>query len=164
MVKTDLLFTKLVSFSLGSQLTYIFTSPSCIWGWSQEMKQKYWVFFSPDKHRLPLCCSPFSTCWLGVVCQSNFGNDGPRKLNLGQPGSPPASLCPQMIINMDFWASCKAWNKNKLLCYATVSEFIYYNIHCYFNQYNSLDYYANSDLGTIAFGLYYLLFLNSFIW
>lgn len=32
---------------------------------------------------------------------------------------------------------------------------IYYNIHCYFSQYNSLDYYADSDMGTIAFGLYY---------
>lgn len=32
---------------------------------------------------------------------------GPRELNFCQPGSSPASSCPQLIINMDFWTSCK---------------------------------------------------------
>lgn len=32
------------------------------------------------------------------------------------------------------------------------------------NQYNSLDYYADSDLGTITLGFSYFVFFNSFIW
>lgn len=146
------------SFFLRYQLTYIFICrPLLHLGhmievWSWESKQRRVVSLGLTSTNFPCTMPFFFTCYLGMVCQSSFGNDRSKRAERLS-----AWVTSNLLMHpSDHWHGFLdfmwAWNKNKLLCYAAVMGFIYYNIHCFFNHYNSLGY-SNFDLGSIAFVL-----------
>lgn len=113
--------------------------------WSWESKQRRVVSLGLTSTNFPCTMPFFFTCYLGMVCQSSFGNDRSKRAERLS-----AWVTSNLLMHpSDHWHGFLdfmwAWNKNKLLCYAAVMGFIYYNIHCFFNHYNSLGY-SNFDL------------------